>query len=160
MVKLGVFGIGNTLMGDDGVGMVLLKRLENKTFPEEVELLHHGVRGLGIVHKFTEFQTAVIIDAVEFGGKPGESRAFEPHQAKDMKVGKAESLHQCNILEAIELSKALGGAPDTIKIYGIQPENTGFGEGLSQSLNARLEEMTDDVTTLILETHREMMEKM
>ena len=149
--KLGVFGVGNTIMRDDGIGVLLLDRLREHELPENVILIEQGVAGMSIIHRLDGFQAAVIIDAVDFRGKAGEGRIFSPGDAEDMNIGRTESLHDCNILEAIKIAKALGQAPEHIRIFGVQPKEIGFGEEISEELAARLDEMEGELLSLVLE---------
>jgi len=138
-------------MRDDGIGVLLLDRLREHDLPANVRLIEQGIAGMSIIHKLDGFQAAVIIDAVDFRGTAGDSRIFSPEDAEDMKIGRPESLHDCNILEAIKIAKALGQAPDHIRIFGVQPREIGFGEGISEELMSRVDEMEGELLSLVLE---------
>jgi hydrogenase maturation protease len=61
--RIGILGIGNVLMGDDGVGPYTIKLLEARyEFPEQVELQDLGTPGLGITAAFSEYDAIILID--------------------------------------------------------------------------------------------------
>ncbi len=106
---------------------------------------------MNIIHKLDGLDRALLIDAVNFGGRPGNWKKFTPDEAVDMRIGRVESLHDCNILEAIRIAKALGQAPSEIIIFGIQPENGDSGMELSPGVRSALDEMESALLTLVEE---------
>ncbi len=74
MSDIRVIGVGNPLMGDDGLAIVALEQLQQLTLPTTVELIDGGCGGLNLAHLFYKCKQLVIIDAAEFGGQPGEIR--------------------------------------------------------------------------------------
>ena len=80
-----VLGIGNTLLSDDGVGVHVIRALENgrTNLPEnqrDVRLRDAGTLGLALLPEIAEAQRLIIVDAANFGGEPGEVR-FQPRVA-------------------------------------------------------------------------------
>lgn len=153
MAKLGVLGIGNTLKGDDGIGIVLVNRLQNKDIPGDVEFHEVGTSGMNILHYLKDLERAVIVDAIRSEGEPGNSVFFRPDEVdSDIEV---RSTHDANLLEAIELSGAMGERPDSIVIMGVIPEDMSIGEELSPSLQKKLPELVkklrEKITSIIEE---------
>lgn len=151
MAKLGVLGVGNTLKGDDGIGVVLVNELKEGEFPPEVEFHEVGTSGMNILHYLEGLDQAVIVDALRSGGDPGDSIFFRPEEVdSDITV---RSSHDANLLEAIELSKTIGERPEKIVIMGVIPEDMSIRDGLSPSLQGKLpdlvEKLRDKVLSLI-----------
>lgn len=148
MDKLGVLGVGNTLKGDDGIGVVLLNRLKESELPGEVEFYEVGTSGMNILHHLKNLDTAVIIDAVRSKGEPGDSVFFSPDDVdNDLEV---RSTHDANLLEAIELSETMGERPDRVVIMGIIPKNMEINEDLSSPLRDRLPELEGELRGKVL----------
>jgi len=146
--KLGVLGVGNTLKGDDGIGVVLLNRLKESELPGEVEFYEVGTSGMNILHHLKNLDTAVIIDAVRSKGEPGDSVFFSPDDVdNDLEV---RSTHDANLLEAIELSETMGERPDRVVIMGIIPKNMEINEDLSSPLRDRLPELEGELRGKVL----------
>lgn len=67
-----VLGLGNPLMGDDGVGLAALEELrERHAFGDGVRLEDGGVLGLSLLPVVEEATALRVLDAVRFGGPPG-----------------------------------------------------------------------------------------
>lgn len=147
MSKLGVLGIGNTLKGDDGIGVVLVNRISEKDFSGDVEFQEVGTSGLNILHYLKDLDKALIIDALRSEGEPGDYLFFGPEEV-DSSI-KVRSTHDANLLEAIELSETLGERPEEITIMGIIPEDMSIGEDLSDSLTEKLPELEEKLTEKI-----------
>ncbi|MFW6111495.1 MAG: hydrogenase maturation protease [Candidatus Bipolaricaulota bacterium] len=153
MGKLGVLGVGNTLKGDDGIGVVLVKELKKEEFPGEVEFHEVGTSGMNILHYLEGLDKAVIVDALRSGGNPGDSIFFRPEEVdKDITV---RSTHDANLLEAIELSETLGERPEKIVIMGVIPDDMTIRDGLSPLLENKLPDLVKKlkkkITSLIEE---------
>ena len=148
MGKLGVLGVGNTLKGDDGIGIVLLNRLRESEIPGEVEFYEVGTSGMNILHHLKDLDTALIIDAIRSKGEPGDSVFFNPDDVdNDLQV---RGTHDANLLEAIELSETMGERPDRVVIMGVIPENMELNEDLSPPLQDRLPELEDRLREKVL----------
>lgn len=140
MTRVGIIGIGNILMQDDGVGIFLLHRLKYHAELSDVSFVELGTGGMKLLHYLVEFDKAVIIDSGNFGANPGDFRIFSPHEVQNVKFMSGQSLHEFDLLNTIELSKRMGECPRTLLIFAIQPEHIDFGENLSISLQKRLQE--------------------
>ena len=148
MGKLGVLGVGNTLKGDDGIGVVLMNRLKKSELSEDVVFYEVGTSGMNILHHLKDLDTAVIIDAVRSKGEPGDSVFFSPDDVdNDLDV---RSTHDANLLEAIELSETMGERPDRVVIMGIIPKNMEINEDLSSPLRDRLPELEAELREKVL----------
>lgn len=148
MGKLGVLGVGNTLKGDDGIGIVLLNRLRESEISGEVEFYEVGTSGMNILHHLKDLDTALIIDAIRSKGKPGESVFFSPDDVdNDLQV---RGTHDANLLEAIELSESMGERPEKVVIMGVIPESMELNEDLSPPLQDRLPELEDRLREKVL----------
>ena len=147
MGKLGVIGVGNTLKGDDGIGVKLVNRLDNEGFPDSVEFQEVGTSGLNIVHHLKDFDRVLIIDAIKHEGESGTSIFFRPDEVNESV--KVRSTHDANLLEAIELSETLGERPEEIVIMGIIPEDMSLRDGLSPLMKEKLPELEERLREII-----------
>jgi hydrogenase maturation protease len=67
-----VLGIGNLVMGDDGVGVLVAQRLQREyRFADNVEIMDGGTLGLDLLPKLENITNLIMIDAVETGQKSG-----------------------------------------------------------------------------------------
>jgi hydrogenase maturation protease len=146
MKRIAVIGIGNILMSDDGAGVRVLELLKN--LPKNVSIVELATGGMTLLHKLDGLDTAIIVDAVDFGGKPGEVRVFRPEEVKSIKtVG--YSLHDLDILKVLELAKQMGTLPKHVFIAAIQPGSLEMGEGLSPEVEGALTELARRIVELL-----------
>jgi hydrogenase maturation protease len=148
--QLVVIGLGNPLRGDDGVGPRLVEELTRRGLPEGVTALDGGTGGLALLHVLEGWQRAVIVDAADVGREPGQFVRFTPEQARLVQAADHVSLHQAGLSETLSLANALGQTLPDLVIFGVQPAKIGWGEGLSQSVEAALPALTDAILVEIM----------
>jgi len=130
-----ILGVGNILLGDEGVGVRVIEAMQDMKLPENVELLDGGTASIDILENLKNREKVIIIDTVKGGGEPGTVYRFTP---ADIRVKKKmyTSLHQVGILEALTMFEYTGGTPRDITIYGIEPEKMELGLELSPEISA------------------------
>ena len=143
IMRLAVIGIGNTTMGDDGAGVKVLDIL-----PDDINKIDLATGGMTLLHKLENLDMAIICDAVDFGGQPGEIRVFRPEDVDSIKT-LGYSLHDIDILKVLDLAKKLGQLPETVYIAAIQPVSMSFSEGFSPEVEASLPELASKIMELI-----------
>jgi hydrogenase maturation protease len=107
-----ILGIGNYLMGDEGVGVHFAQMLENETLPPGVDAVDGGTGGFHLTNFFEAYPTVILVDATLDGQTPGTIRLLEPRFSKDFP--KAMSTHDIGMKDLIEALTLLGTLP---KIY-------------------------------------------
>lgn len=122
MKKILILGIGNLLMGDEGVGVHTIKALEGKTFPENVDILDGGTGGFHLMAYFQEYENIIMIDATMDRKPAGTVSIIEPKFASDFP--KTLSAHDIGLKDMIESITILGTLPNiyliTVTIDTIQ----------------------------------------
>jgi hydrogenase maturation protease len=130
-----ILGIGNILLGDEGIGVRVIEVMGEMTLPDTVELIDGGTASMDILANLAPGTKVIIIDAVQGGGEAGTIYRFTP---KDIKSPKPvlTSLHQVGLLESLSELEMVGRAPPNITIYGIEPKNLEWSLELSPEINA------------------------
>lgn len=144
-----IIGLGNQLKGDDGIGILLVREIEKKELASNIEVFDAGIRGLRLLHLLKDLEKALIVDAVRFGGEPGDSVFFSPDEVESL--NEFQSTHDMDFLEVLELSKTLEEEPDGIVIMGVEPKDTSFGESISPELKHRLPQLVEDLSKKAVE---------
>ena len=141
-----VLGLGNPLMGDEGVGVRVIDILQSEaqSYPN-AEFIDAGTGGLSILHMISGRQKAIIIDCALMGDKPGTVRTFGPDDVNTTKKLAHQSLHEADIIKIIEMAKQLGEGPDEVLFIGIEPESITERLSLSDTLENRTDEYADAV---------------
>src|SRR5687768_7347133 len=72
MAELLVLGLGNLLLGDDGVGPAVVERLHDRyDLPPHVKILDGGTLGLALLGEVADADIAILVDAVKTDDPPG-----------------------------------------------------------------------------------------
>ncbi|MGQ9497064.1 MAG: hydrogenase maturation protease [Desulfotomaculales bacterium] len=136
--KIVVLGCGNLLAGDDGVGIEVLRRLEDEGVPPGVALVEAGAPGLGLLDFMVGAEKVVIVDAVAGGGPPGEVVRWREDEVPALR-GRALTVHDVGIREALAWGRraAPEAMPREVVVVGIRVAGTeAWHMGLSPAVAA------------------------
>ena len=70
-----MLGLGNVLMGDEGVGVHVVRALEKHTLPADVECLDGGTGGFMLLEPLQNADRIILIDAAADGNPLGHRHA-------------------------------------------------------------------------------------
>ncbi len=136
-----VLGVGNILMGDEGLGVRAVEALAETDLPEDVEIFDGGTTGADLIDVLAERRKVIVIDAVEAPVPPGTIMRFGSEDFARRSVTMM-SLHQVGILDALAMTRHIGCAPEEVVIFGVKPKTVRLGVGLS-------DEITDVISTVV-----------
>lgn len=142
-----VLGIGNLVMGDDGVGVLVAQMLQQRyRFADNVEIMDGGTLGLDLLPKLENITNLVMVDAVETGKKAGTCVRLcgqELPIALQTKV----SPHQMGLKDLLAVSELMGHSPKEMVLIGVQPGSIEMEIGLTAEVEAQLETLVSNVLT-------------
>ena len=140
-----VLGLGNILLQDEGVGVRVVERLmERYMFPEEVEVLDGGVRGLALMPYLEGVSRLLIIDAVRAGKEPGTLVRLAGDEIPAVLSPKI-SPHQEGLADLLWVAKIAGPCPDEIVLWGVEPAQMETGLELSPPIAAQVDTLVRKV---------------
>lgn len=134
--KILLLGVGNLIIGDEGVGIHVVNRMREEGLPDYVEAVDGGTLGLSLLHLLEGVSKLVIIDCLDAGAEPGDIFRFHPDDIT-VKQKVDLSFHDLGLLEVLTMAKVLGCLPETI-IFGIQPDQLDWKVGLSEKLEEKV----------------------
>jgi hydrogenase maturation protease len=118
-----IMGVGNVLMGDEGVGVHAVRRLDRHAWPANVSLLDGGTGGFHLLSHFGGCDLLVMIDATLDDRPPGTVSVIQPRYASDFP--KALSAHDIGLKDLVDSAAVLGILPGvhlvTVSVAGLQP---------------------------------------
>lgn len=132
-----VLGVGNILLGDEGVGVRVVETLQKMSLPEGVEVMDGGTASMALLDSLSDREKVIVIDAVKGRQEPGTIYRFTPADITVQK-GIVTSLHQLGILDALTQVEFLGHAPGDVVLYGIEPKDTRLGLELTSEVKAAM----------------------
>lgn len=142
-----LMGIGNYLMGDEGVGVHLAQRLSELTLPPNVDVLDGGTGGFHLLEYFEEYPQVILVDATLDNNPPGTIRLIKPKFADDFP--QAMSTHDIGLKDMVGALHLLDRAPEihllVVSIASVQQQGT----GLSKEIEAIMPLLFEKVTEMI-----------
>lgn len=107
--KILILGIGNYLMGDEGVGVHVANRLLQENLPLGVDVLDGGTGGFHLLSYFEGYKTIILVDATLDDNPLGTIRLIKPRFAQDFP--KAMSTHDIGLKDMVSALQLLGKMP-------------------------------------------------
>lgn len=140
-----VLGIGNPLMGDDGVGIRVVEMLASEELPPGVMVKEAGLPGWGLPSWFEGASTVFLVDAMQMGQTPGSWKRIESDELQVVMEDNTLSLHQNDLACGLALSQAMNLLPRNLFLYGIEPANMNAGDHLSPEVEACLPDLINNI---------------
>lgn len=140
-----VLGLGNPLMGDDGVGIAALERLAaGWGMSPAVRLLDGGTSGLQLLPHIEESERVVLVDAIEVGAPAGRLVVLERDGLPRFFAHKL-SPHEIGLREVLALAELRDRLPGEIVAIGLQPGPLRLEPGLCREVEAGLDRVVDAI---------------
>jgi len=131
-----VLGIGNVLMGDEGLGVAVVDALCRHELPPGVECLDGGTGGFQLLGPMQSAGRIVLVDATVDGGEPGTLRRLTPRFSSD--YPRTLTAHDIGLKDLLDAFHLLGESPDVTLFAVSIPLPGTLGIGLSTALTAKL----------------------
>lgn len=129
-----VVGLGNPILGDDGIGWEVARQLSEGILPPEVEVDSVALGGISLMERLVGYQRAIIVDAMNSGQfVVGSVQVFSLDALPKPLTGHLASAHDASLQEALQLGKDAGAIlPEEIIIVAIEtPYVYDFSDELS-----------------------------
>jgi len=150
--KILVLGIGNTLLGDDGVGVHCMRRLQAKYsgLVEDVEFLDGGTLSFTLAGYLEVTNHLIVIDAAQLQKSPGAVAIFENDEMDQfIRHNKKSSVHEVSLLDLLAITQLAGHMPRHRALIAIQPQYIDWSETLSETVNHAIPKACEQAFHLI-----------
>jgi hydrogenase maturation protease len=136
-----VLGVGNLVMGDEGLGVRCVQRLEAEhALPDDVAIVDGGTSTHELLEDLENLDLLVIVDAVATGGPPGSLVRLEG-DAVPSTLSNTMSPHQHGIHDLLGTLRLLGREPGRVVVHGVVPVRMKLGFDLSPEIAAAMPEL-------------------
>ncbi len=142
-----VLGIGNYLMGDEGVGVHAIHALSKIKLPDNVDILDGGTGSFDLMPILAKYPVAIFIDATIDGNNPGTLTVLYPEFASDFP--KVLSAHDVGLKDMIDALEFKGELPKIILITVSINEIIPMTINLTGEIKKSLPEIVETVKYLI-----------
>ncbi|HRH80864.1 MAG TPA: hydrogenase maturation protease [Thiobacillaceae bacterium] len=128
-----VIGLGNPILGDDGVGWRVAEAVSAELYDPDVDVLCLAVGGMTLMERLAGYRRALIVDAVVSGAPPGTVHDLPADDMHRVMPHHTASSHDLSLATALDLGRELGAElPAEIRIVGVEASPAfEFGEALS-----------------------------
>lgn len=131
-----ILGIGNLLMGDEGLGVHFARLMETDILPDGVEVLEGGTAGMQLMEAIETHPYVVLVDATLDGLPPGTIREVRPRFSSDFPP--AMSTHDIGLKDLVSGLAFLGKLPEiflfVVSIDEVQPMYIGLSPAVEETL--------------------------
>jgi hydrogenase maturation protease len=149
-MKTLIIGLGNPILGDDGVGWKVAQEIArqlptlapdasagvtNYQSPIEVDCVALG--GLSLMERMVGYQRAILVDSMETGQSPeGSVRVFPLEALTNPSASHSTAAHDTSLLTALEVGRKMKmQVPDSVTVVAIEAKNVyDFSEELSPAV--------------------------
>jgi hydrogenase maturation protease len=143
-----ILGIGNVLMGDDGLGPYAVQILGSRyDFPDHVELVDGGTPGLDFLPYITNARSVMVLDTVSSKGEPGALKIYRDREIIGNAPPARMTPHQPGLRESLMATELTDASPEEMILIGVIPETIEQGTTLSKPVQAAVETVIDQVLT-------------
>lgn len=131
-----VMGVGNYLMGDEGIGVHIIQELSKMKLPEYLDILDGGTGGFLLLSCFQVYPTIIFVDATMDGKPAGTISLIRPKFASDFPS--ALSVHDVGLKDMVEAVYLMDKVPDihlfTVSIEEINPMTIELNQKVRESI--------------------------
>jgi hydrogenase maturation protease len=140
-----ILGVGNYLMGDEGVGVHLIQEMARRILPDNIDILDGGTGGLLLLNCFEAYRTVIFVDATMDGREAGTIDLIRPKFASDFPT--ALSVHDVGLKDMIEAVYLTNSQPDihlfTISVEEIKPMTVTLSSKVAAAIPMAVDQILD-----------------
>jgi hydrogenase maturation protease len=143
-----VLGIGNVLMGDEGVGVEVVRRISQMRLPENVQCLDGGTGSFLLLEPMQRANRIMLIDSTIDGHSPGTVTHLTPRFSSEYPM--TLTAHDIGLKDLLDAAY-LTGMPLDLTLFAISIDPPlAVGMDLSPAIAACIPEITRQVTDELL----------
>lgn len=120
-MKTILVGLGNPILGDDGVGWKVVEEVQKRLPPNPaVDIQCLSLGGLGLMEHLIGYQRAILVDAFASEDQPGSVMTLKLNDLPNYSAFHTNNAHDTSLQSAIELGRAMGASlPEEVEIVGV-----------------------------------------
>ena len=154
-MKTVVLGLGNTLLGDDGVGIYALKELQ-RNWPEHesIEFVDGGTLSFTLTETLYGADNLIVIDAAQLGTRAGNVKVFTGDDMDSfVRTSKCSRVHEVRLSELLDMARLLDTLPTRRALIGVQPEIVDWADQPTELVKKAIPLMCQEAQILLEAWH-------
>jgi hydrogenase maturation protease len=146
MAETLVLGLGNILLGDEGVGVRVIERLlEQVELPEGVRVLDGGTLGLDLLPYLEDAARLLVVDAAQARKPAGTLVRLTGKEIPIFLDASKVSPHQEGLQDLLAVAALKGYLPEEVVFLGVQVGSLGVSLELSPAVAAQVDPVVERV---------------
>jgi hydrogenase maturation protease len=158
-VKTLVVGLGNPILGDDGIGWQIAQTLQHvKEIPSDVSIECLAIGGISLMEELIDYDRAILIDSIVTHQVPvGTVTCFKLGDLPNMTSGHMSSAHDTSLVDALQMGRSLGAnLPEDITIVTVESQKVyEFSEEMTPPVEAAVPPALKIIQDLLIESSPE-----
>ena len=143
-----ILGLGNILLGDEGVGVRVIEQLLSHPLPDEIEVIDGGTAGYELINFFEGKEKVIIVDAVKTDDTPGSVYKLDLSVVQEDETVQL-SLHQIGLKNVFKMASMMDLNPE-VTLIGIVPKdyqdyNIGLSEEVEKAIPLAIETVLKEI---------------
>lgn len=148
-----MIGLGNPILGDDGVGWHIARQAQQRCeFPSDVDVDCLSVGGISLMEHLIGYDRAILIDSFVTNSNPiGTLLCFSLDELPNRALGHIFSAHDTTLQNALKVGKELGAQlPKDVTVIAVEAQNVyDFSEQLTPAVAAAVPGAVQAVINLL-----------
>ena len=149
-----VLGLGNPILGDDGVGWKVAQAVKTQLelTGTDIEVDFASLGGLSLMERMLGYSRAILVDFMETGRDPvGTVRVLSLAELENPMAGHSASAHDASLITALQAAQSMGAeVPARVDLVTIEARlSYEFSEDLSPVIAAAVPVATAEVLKLL-----------
>lgn len=144
-----ILGLGNSLMTDEALGVIVIRHLHAEGGLGDVGLLDGGTLSFTLAGPIGDSPRLIVVDAAVMGEPPGTVRVFEGEAMDRQLSGIGKSVHEVSLMDLLDMARITATLPQRRALVGVEPAVIEWGEDLSPAVAAAVPEAMARVRALL-----------
>lgn len=149
-----ILGLGNLLLTDEAVGIIVMRRVAETLARPDIDFLDGGTLSFTLAGPLAESPRLIVIDAAALNAPAGTVRLFEGPEMDAQLRSKGRSVHEVSLSELLDMARLTDTLPAQRALVAIQPAVIDWGDGLTPAVAAAVPVATDTVCQLLARWER------
>jgi hydrogenase maturation protease len=144
-----VLGIGNTLLGDDGVGVYAARELTEKISNENVTVTDTAIDGLNLLDVIRNYERLIVIDAIlDEKAETGTIYRLTKDHLPPPSLSGASS-HNLNLATTLNIGNRIfpGEIPGEVVIFAVVSQNVDY---VTEEMTVNVKQALPQVVELVI----------
>jgi hydrogenase maturation protease len=145
-----ILGIGNVLMGDEGIGVHVVRSIERRGAPSGADVIDGGTGGFQLLEYFKAYRRILLVDATLDGQPPGTLTILRPQFSSDYPP--TLTAHDIGLKDLLDAAQLLGHQPEIVlfalSVASVEGPSLELSKEIEASIPATIRAMDDMLTGL------------